>query len=88
RSLSASLRDRGVLPETFVNLLSMGERSGELERSLQMLTELYERQAERTISFWLRFAEPIAMLVVGALVAVVVLSVVLPLSEISAGVRR
>ncbi|MCS6957057.1 MAG: type II secretion system F family protein [Aquificaceae bacterium] len=88
RSMSSVLRDRGVLPDNFVNLLSMGERSGELERSLKMLQELYEHQAERIVSFWLRFVEPIAMLLVGALVAVVVLSVVLPLSEISAGVRR
>ena len=88
RSLSSVLREKRVLPETFVNLLAMGERSGELEKSLKMLSELYERQADRVISFWLRFAEPLAMLVVGALVAVVVLSVVLPLSEISAGVRR
>ncbi len=88
KSLSLALRERRVLPETFLNLLAMGERSGELEKSLMMISELYERQAERVISFWLRFAEPLAMLVVGALVAVVVLSVVLPLSEISAGVRR
>lgn len=88
RSISSALRERKVLPETFLNLLSMGERSGELEKSLQMLEELYERQADRSIAFWLRFAEPVAMLVVGALVAVVVLSVVLPLSEISAGVRK
>ncbi len=88
RSLSSVLREKRVLPETFLNLLAMGERSGELEKSLKMLSELYERQADRVISFWLRFAEPLAMLVVGALVAVVVLSVVLPLSEISAGVRR
>ncbi|MCS7196105.1 MAG: type II secretion system F family protein [Aquificaceae bacterium] len=88
RSISSALKDRRVLPETFLNLLSMGERSGELEKSLKMLQELYERQAERAVAFWLRFAEPIAMLVVGALVAVVVLSVVLPLSEISTGVKR
>lgn len=88
KSLSSSLKVRKVLPETFINLVSMGERSGELEKSLLMLRDLYERQAERVISFWLRFAEPLAMLLVGALVAIVVLSVVLPLSEVSTGVRR
>ncbi|MCX8059628.1 MAG: type II secretion system F family protein [Aquificaceae bacterium] len=88
RSISSSLRERRVLPETFLNLLSMGEKSGELEKSLKMLQEMYERQAERAVGFWLRFAEPVAMLVVGALVALVVLSVVLPLSEISTGVGR
>ncbi|MFN3871292.1 MAG: hypothetical protein ACK4MW_07425 [Aquificaceae bacterium] len=49
---------------------------------------MYERQAQNTIAFWLRFVEPLAMLLVGLLVAFVVLSVVLPLSEISAGKVR
>ncbi len=85
KSLSALLKDRGVFPETFINLLAIGERGGELERSLKMLKEMYERQAQNTIAFWLRFVEPLAMLLVGLLVAFVVLSVILPLSEISAG---
>jgi type IV pilus assembly protein PilC len=36
----------------------------------------------------MRLAEPIAMLIIGILVAFVVLSVVLPLTEISSGVKR
>ncbi len=88
RSLSMALKERQVLPDTFINLLALGEKSGELERSLKMLQDMYERQAERIIAFWLRFAEPIAMLFVGLLVALIVLSVVLPLSEISTGVKR
>jgi type IV pilus assembly protein PilC len=88
RSLSNALKDRHIFPEAFVSLLSIGERSGEMEKSLLMLEKLYESRAERVIGFWIRFAEPIAMLVVGSVVALVVLSVVLPLSEISAGVRR
>lgn len=83
KSLSLALREKGILPESFINLLAMGEKSGELEKSLKLLSSMYERQAEKTISFWLRFVEPIAMLFVALLVALVVLSVVLPLSEIS-----
>ncbi|MFN7065809.1 MAG: type II secretion system F family protein [Aquificaceae bacterium] len=88
KSLSSALRERAVLPETFINLLAIGERSGELEKSLRMLRDMYERQVQNTIAFWLRFVEPIAMLLVGLLVAFIVLSVVLPLSEISAGKVR
>ncbi|MDM7266415.1 MAG: type II secretion system F family protein [Aquificaceae bacterium] len=87
RSLSLVLKERWVLPDTFINLLALGEKSGELEKSLKMLQDMYERQAERIIAFWLRFAEPIAMLLVGLLVALIVLSVVLPLSEISTGIK-
>jgi type IV pilus assembly protein PilC len=42
----------------------------------------------RKINLWTRLAEPIAMLIIGILVAFVVLSVVLPLTEISSGVKR
>jgi len=42
----------------------------------------------RKINLWMRLAEPIAMLIIGILVAFVVLSVVLPLTEISSGVKR
>jgi len=88
KRLSTALKERGVLPSTFVSLLQTGEASGELERSLELIAQLYQRQVEKKIGFWLRFAEPIAMLVVGGLVALIVLSVVLPLTEISTGVKR
>jgi type IV pilus assembly protein PilC len=71
-----------------VGLLATGERSGELERTLELLEKLYDQQAMRKINLWMRLAEPIAMLIIGILVAFVVLSVVLPLTEISSGVKR
>lgn len=71
-----------------MGLLATGERSGELERALELLEKLYDHQAMRKINFWTRLAEPIAMLTIGILVAFVVLSVVLPITEISSGVKR
>jgi type IV pilus assembly protein PilC len=71
-----------------VGLLATGERSGELEKALELLEKLYDQQAMRKINLWMRLAEPIAMLIIGILVAFVVLSVVLPLTEISSGVKR
>jgi Type II secretory pathway, component PulF len=71
-----------------VGLLATGERSGELEKSLELLEKLYDQQAMRKINLWTRLAEPIAMLIIGVLVAFVVLSVVLPITEISSGVKR
>ncbi|MFN4012576.1 MAG: type II secretion system F family protein [Aquificaceae bacterium] len=88
KSLSLAFKERQVLPDTFISLLALGEKSGELEKSLKMLQDIYERQAERIVAFWLRFAEPITMLVVGLLVALIVLSVILPLSDISTGMKR
>jgi type IV pilus assembly protein PilC len=88
KSLAEVLKTTGVFPSLFVGLLATGERSGELERTLELLEKLYDQQAMRKINLWTRLAEPIAMLIIGILVAFVVLSVVLPLTEISSGVKR
>jgi Type II secretory pathway, component PulF len=88
KSLAEVLKVTGVFPSLFVSLLATGERSGELEKALELLEKLYDQQAMRKINLWTRLAEPIAMLIIGILVAFVVLSVVLPLTEISSGVKR
>jgi len=88
KSLAEVLKATGVFPSLFVGLLATGERSGELEKALELLEKLYDQQAMRKINLWMRLAEPIAMLIIGILVAFVILSVVLPLTEISSGVKR
>ncbi|NPB06491.1 MAG: type II secretion system F family protein [Aquificae bacterium] len=85
KSLSELLKRTSVFPETFVNLVETGEASGELERMLELLADTYEELAERVVEFWLRVAEPLAILVIGLVVGLVVVSVLLPLTEVSAG---
>lgn len=88
KSLSLVLADSKVFPEMFVNLINTGEKSGELEKILIMLSEIYDRQAMRIVNLWLRLIEPLAILIIGLIVAFIVLSVILPLSEISTGIKR
>ncbi len=87
-SLSQVFKKTGVFPPLFINLVSSGEKGGELERMLSLIEELYDRQAMRIISFWIRFAEPLSMLIIGFVVAFVVLSVILPITELSTGIKR
>lgn len=87
-SLSEVLRKTGVFPTLFINLISSGEKGGQLDRMLFLIEEFYDRQAMRVISFWIRFAEPISMLIIGVLVAFIVLSVILPITELSTSIKR
>lgn len=88
KSLSEVLKSTGIFPPLFINFVSTGEKGSELERMLSLLEELYDKQAMRVISFWIRFAEPLSMIVIGLLVAFVVFSVILPITELSAGIKR
>ncbi len=86
-SLAKVLRSTGIFPPLFVNLVETGEASGELEKMLNLLSEVYRKEAIKQINFWVRMIEPLSMLIIGSVVAIIVISVILPITEISAGVR-
>lgn len=86
KSFSSLLRDFDFLPPLFVNLVETGERSGELERMLDLIARSFEKETFRVIDFWVRMVEPLAILLIAVVVGIVVVSVMLPLAEISTGV--
>lgn len=87
KSFSALLSKEKEIPELFINLVETGEVSGELEKMLKLLSEIYEKHSERVINFWLRIVEPLAILIIGITVGIIAISVIIPLTEITAGVR-
>ncbi len=66
-----------------INLIETGEASGELERMLKLASELYRKEALRMINLWVRLVEPLSILVISAIVGIIVVSVLLPLTEIT-----
>jgi len=88
RSLSWVLRRSGIFPPLFINLVETGEASGELERMLSLLAEMYRREALRSINLWIRMIEPVSILIIGVIVGIIVVSVLLPLTEITSGIIK
>ncbi len=88
RELSWTLRRSGLFPQLFISLLETGESSGELERMLDLGAQIYRKEAVRLINFWIRMVEPLSILVIGAIVGIIVVSVLLPLSEVTSGIGR
>ena len=87
-SLSSVLRSVGSLPPLFLNLIETGEASGELERMLKLLSEIYRREAIRSIELWVRLVEPLSILIIGVVVGIIAISVILPLTEVTSGIGR
>lgn len=85
KSFSSLLYGEKEIPKLFSSLIETGEVSGELEKMLELIAEIYEKQADKTVNFWLRVVEPLSILLIGITVGIIALSVILPLTEISAG---
>ncbi len=88
RDLSWTLKRSGLFPQLFISLVETGESSGELERMLDLGAQIYRKEAVRLINFWIRMVEPLSILVIGAIVGIIVVSVLLPLSEVTSGIGR
>jgi type II secretory pathway component PulF len=72
-----------VIPPLLHQFLRTGERTGELEAMLMSAAAFYERELERRRGLLAKFLEPALIIFMGCVVGVLVLSVLLPLAQIS-----
>lgn len=80
-SLSRALTDAAVLPSLTTQLLKVGEETGHLERMLEQLADIYEREVRTDIQRALTLGEPVIILVIAGLITVIILSIVLAVIE-------
>lgn len=79
--LSRALSEAAVLPPLTTQLLKVGEETGHLERMLEQLADIHEREVRTDIQRTLTLGEPVIILVIAALITVIILSIVLAVIE-------
>lgn len=76
--LSAALAEAGAVPDYFVRMLEIGERTGTMEEVLQGLADYYEREAATQAATRSAVIYPVGMAVLMAALLVVLAVFVLP----------
>jgi len=71
----------------FVNLVSSGESSGDLEDMLERAATNQERELQTTIAMLMGLMEPLLILTMGAVVLLIVLAILLPIFDLNQLVR-
>ncbi len=79
--MSEALLRHKILPEMFVELLAIGEDSNTLPKTMSEIADAYEKQFEERVEKMIAITEPLSTLAVGALVLMMMLSVMLPILE-------
>lgn len=85
--LSDALRVHAEIPPTLIQMVAVGEESGKLDFILAKMADAVDGEIETRLSRLLSLLEPIIILVMGLVVAGIVVSILLPLLEISQIVR-
>lgn len=83
QGISAPLKRSGQFPPLVTHMISVGERTGEIEEMLERVANHYEYQVETRIQSLTARIEPIMIIVLAVIVLVIVLSVILPMIELN-----
>jgi general secretion pathway protein F len=82
-SIAAPLIQSGFFPALVTHMIKLGERSGELEPMLKIISENYEDQVQSKISGLTSILEPIMMICLGTAIGFIVFAVVIPMMNMN-----
>ena len=86
RSISVSIASTGLFPPILTQMLNVGENSGNIEEVLESTGAFFDEQVESSIAKAVAAIEPICILLLGAIVCLVVLSVLVPMMSMMSAV--
>lgn len=85
--LGAALEQHRAFPPLATQMIKVGEKSGTLESMLEKTAVFYEKEVATSMETFTALLEPLIIVVMGAVVGFVVLSVCLPIFEMNQLVR-
>ena len=81
--MNKPLRKSGRFPPMVVDMISVGERTGELGPMLNRVSESYEAQVSRRLATLTALLEPAMILVMGGVVFFIAMAVLLPMLQMN-----
>jgi type IV pilus assembly protein PilC len=88
QSFAAALLETGVFPDVAVKMVEVGESTGALQEMLNSLADFYDEDIETEVGRFIALIEPILLVIMGIVIAVVVLALYMPLFELSSVVTQ
>ena len=80
--IARPMGESGLFDDLVVNMVDVGEATGELDKMLLKVADAYEVQVDRRITNMFKLIEPALLIVVAAFVGFIVVALFLPLLEI------
>ena len=83
RPLSMSLASSKLFPDLAIQMIQVGEQSGQMETMLNKITDVFERELEASIMGITSLIEPLMILIMGIAIGFIVFSICLPIFEMN-----
>jgi len=87
KDLASPLGQSRWFPSIVIQMIAVGEQSGELENMLGKVADTYERDVAAQIMAMTSMLEPVMILIMGLIVLFIVVSILLPIFEMNQMIR-
>ena len=81
--LSVAFKGFKTIPPLVLRMLALAEETGKMGEAFFNLAEIYDEEMEKHLSHLTTFLQPALLITLGAIVGLVVLSILLPLTDVS-----
>lgn len=82
-SIAGPLKKSGLFPPLVVHMVSIGEKTGEIENMLTLVADAYDYQVKSKIDSITSLLNPIMTLLIGVVVFIIVISIIVPMFELT-----
>ena len=87
RALATAMSDSGAFPDVAIKMVEVGESTGALQEMLNSLADFYDEEIETNLGRFVTLVEPIMLILMGLVIAGLLLSLYMPLFNLSNALR-
>lgn len=85
--LSSRMASSDLFPPVAVNMVAVGEETGNLETTLQRVADTYEKETDNVIKTITTIIEPVMIVFMAILVGFIVFAMIMPIFQISQSIK-
>jgi general secretion pathway protein F len=78
-----SLKNEGILPDIFIQLISSGYRSGNLAKMFNKVSHFMKSEIENKRAIFLSLLEPVVIILMGGFIMLIVLAILVPIMQMN-----
>ena len=83
QSLASTLKKTNQFPPIVIHMITVGEKTGELEQMLKHVSDSYDIEVETRIQTLTSLLEPAMIIIMGGTVAFIVISILMPIMQMT-----
>jgi len=78
-----SLKNEGIFPDIFIQLISSGYRSGNLAKMFNKVSHFMKSEIENKRAIFLSLLEPVVIILMGGFIMLIVLAILIPIMQMN-----